>query len=68
MDQQDRERRRAEAAMRVAIKMQDVTLDARVEEVCRLADLLARSLLLAAGFHHHRGDWRKLRGEAEATE
>jgi len=60
-DRQEREQRRTEAARRAARKTQDAALDAQVDEVCGLADILARGVLLAAGFHHHHGQWRRCR-------
>jgi hypothetical protein len=65
LDRQERERQRAEAARMVIRKAEDAALDTQVDEVCRLADLLARGLLLAAGLHQHHGEWRKRRGEAK---
>jgi hypothetical protein len=39
-------------------------LDAEVERLVELTDLVARAALLAAGFHQHkRGEWRKRRGQ-----
>ena len=67
-DRQERERKQADAARRVARKAQDAALDTQVDEVCRLADLLARSALLTAGFHHHHGQWRKRRENANESE
>jgi len=64
-DRQGGEQRRAEAARRAARMSQDAALDAQVGEVCRLADLLARGVLLAAGFHNHHGEWRKRRAKKE---
>ena len=64
-DRQDREWRRAEAARRAARISQDSALDAQMDEICGLADLLARGVLLAAGFHNHHGEWRKRRAKKE---
>jgi hypothetical protein len=68
LDRRERERKQAEAARRAARTALDASLDTQVDEVCRLADLLARGVLLAAGFHHHHGQWRKRRGKPEETE
>ncbi len=67
-DRQERERKRAEAAGRAARQAQDAALDAQIDEVCGLANLLARGVLLAAGFHHHHGQWRKRREKARESE
>jgi hypothetical protein len=51
-----REARRAERAELEA-------LDAPLNKLHELADLLARAALVVAGFHqHNRGEWRKKRG------
>jgi hypothetical protein len=44
-------------------------LDAPLDELNKLADLLARAALLAAGFRqHHRGEWRKPRARTDQAE
>jgi hypothetical protein len=65
LDQQEREIRRLEAEQKEAQRVQDAVLDAQVDEISELANLLARSLLLAAGFHHHHGEWRRNREKTE---
>jgi len=43
-------------------------LDAPLNELNDLADLLARAALLAAGFHQHkRGEWRKRRAQSNSS-
>jgi|SRR5262245_192104 len=43
-------------------------LDNQVAGLDRLADLLARAALLAAGYHqHHRGPWRRQRVPSNPT-
>jgi hypothetical protein len=37
-------------------------LDAVLLLLYAWADFLARAALVAAGFHHHKGEWRKRRG------
>src|SRR5262249_24740357 len=42
-------------------------LDAEVESLVELTDLVARAALLAAGLHQHkRGEWRRRRGQNDA--
>jgi hypothetical protein len=66
LDRQERKKRQAEAAQWRERKAQDAALEAQLDEVCRLADLLAETVLLAAGYHrHHHGQWRKRRGKAK---
>ena len=65
-DRGAREERQAEAARWHERKAQDAALEAKLDEACRLADLLAEAVLLAAGYHrHHHGEWRKRRGKAK---
>jgi hypothetical protein len=66
LDRLAREDRQAEAARWRECKAEDEALDAQVDEVCRLSDLLTQAVLLAAGYHrHHYGEWRKRRGKAK---
>ena len=64
LDEHDREQRaavrRAEAAERAEIAV----ATAAVAEVDDLGEALARLALVGAGYHrHHRGAWRKRRGQ-----
>ena len=65
IDLQERRIRMAEADQKRARKAEEVALDDLVDEVARTADLLARGVLLAAGYHDHRGEWRKARGRTK---
>lgn len=65
LDRQEHEMRRLEAERKIARRAHDAALDAQVDEISELANLLARGLLLAAGFYHHRGEWRRSRGKKE---
>jgi hypothetical protein len=63
-DERDRERRRAEAAecKRVAAELR--ARDAEARAMYDAADLVARAVLVAAGYHRaKRGPWRKRRGK-----
>ena len=56
---QEREARRAAMAELAA-------LDAPLDDLAELTDLLARAVLAAAGYRqHHRGEWRKRRGRSK---
>jgi hypothetical protein len=56
---QEREARRAAMSELAA-------LDAPLDDLTELTDLLARAALAAAGYRqHHRGEWRKTREHAE---
>jgi hypothetical protein len=62
-DALDRRQREEEASAWRAECERLEALEEPVEELCEVADLLARATLLAAGYHqHHRGEWRKRRG------
>lgn len=54
------ERKRAAAARRRA-REQERALDAQVIEAADLARALARAVLLASGYHDHKGQWRRRR-------
>lgn len=64
-DDQERQRRQAEDACFRQRKARDRSLDAQIDELCRLADEAAHAVLLAAGYHNHKGQWRKRRGTKE---
>ena len=56
---QEREARRA-------VRGELAALDAPLDELAELTELLARAALAAAGYRrHHRGEWRKRRGHSE---
>jgi hypothetical protein len=65
----ERERReRGRAAWR-AKRAELEALDAPLDELNDLADLLARAALAAAGFRqHNRGEWRRRRGQRDETD
>jgi|SRR6516165_914907 hypothetical protein len=69
LDMIEREKREAERAGLRMERGELEALDARVKEMHRTADLLARAALVVAGFHqHHRGEWRKKRGDRQPAE
>jgi hypothetical protein len=60
MDARNRADREAEREARRAQRDELDALDAGVNELDELADLLARAALLAAGYRQHkRGEWRR---------
>ncbi len=62
-DEMDRDRREEERMAERGEREEMAALDAPVIELVELTELVARAVLLAAGFHqHHRGEWRKKRG------
>src|SRR5215471_17136347 len=65
-DMIEREKREAERAAQRMERAELEALDARVKEMDRTADQLARAALVVAGFRqHHRGEWRKKRGNRQ---
>ena len=62
VDEAIRTRRLAEREQERAVQAAARALEAKVEAVCGLADLVARAALLLAGFRQHqRGVWRRKR-------
>ena len=67
MDALQRLRRKEEAETRKAARREECerldALEAPVEELCKVVEVLTRAALLAAGYRmHNRGEWRKRRG------
>ncbi len=58
-DAKERAARRLEKETEREQRECDLALDDKVDELCELIDGLARGTLLAAGFHSHRGTWRR---------
>lgn len=56
-----RERREIERDSWRLEKYQIEVLEKSVAEVCQMAEIVARAAMVAAGFHLHRGEWRKRR-------
>ena len=57
---------RQEREARRSVREELAALDAPLDELAELTDLLARAALAAAGYRrHHRGEWRKRRGHSE---
>lgn len=67
-DALQRSQRAAEREARRVEKAELEALDARLDQLNDMADLLAHAALLIAGFRqHHRGEWRKKRGNHEES-
>jgi hypothetical protein len=60
-DRIDRERRAAEKARHRRELERLEALAAPVLELSEAAEILARAHLIAAGFHRHKGEWRRER-------
>jgi hypothetical protein len=57
---------RQEREARRAVREELAALDAPLDDLAEVTDLLARAALAAAGYRrHHRGEWRKRRGHSE---
>jgi hypothetical protein len=65
-DATERQQRQVEAARLRQQKATDQRLDTQIDDLCRLTDEAAHAVLLAAGYHNHKGQWRKRRGTKEA--
>ena len=62
MDELERQDRQAVADARREERARLDALDVKVVELDEFADLLARAVLINAGYHqHNRGEWRKRR-------
>jgi len=50
------------------IEMEEAdAFDETIGKVCQLADIVARAAMVAAGFYCHRGEWRRRRGQKQAS-
>jgi hypothetical protein len=62
MDAEERRLREEEKASRREERERLDALTAPGEELCEAAEVIARAVLLASGYHqHNRGEWRKKR-------
>jgi len=60
-DAQARQRRQAEREALRAEQAQVAVADAALADFRIMVDLLTQAVLLAAGFRHHKGEWRRRR-------
>jgi hypothetical protein len=64
LDALDREERAEKWAEEQAEQRRYFELEQQTARVCALTEALARAVLLASGYRrHHRGEWRKRRGQ-----
>ena len=64
-DERERDARLEEAEMVRRKRARVAEAEVPLDELCDLSDLMVRAMMLAAGYRqHHRGEWRKRRGEA----
>ena len=63
LDAMNREERQAELDARREVREAATMLD----EFCRLTTAAARAAIEAAGYHNHKGQWRKHRGRNERS-
>jgi hypothetical protein len=69
LDAQEREEKEMKRAELKALRAELDALDAPLNELHRQTELLTRVALILAGFHqHHRGEWRKRRGNRQPAE
>jgi hypothetical protein len=61
MDEIERERRNLERERWRLEKEEMEAFDDSVAKVCQMADVIAKAAMAAAGFHCHRGEWRRRR-------
>jgi hypothetical protein len=61
MDADRRARREAERAAWLEEKAHLEALEEQLESLCRLADLLSRAAIVAAGYHQYKRQWRRKR-------
>jgi hypothetical protein len=62
IDANERRAREVEQARRREQRAADEASEADIDEFCLLVEAVAHAELQAAGFHHHKGSWRKKRG------
>ena len=65
MDEIERKRRKWERECWRMEKEELEAFDASVAKVCQMADVIAKAAMVAAGFHRHRGEWRRRRVQKE---
>jgi hypothetical protein len=57
--------RRAAQSERARVELEEArTIASAGEELCEAADILAVAQLVAAGYHRHKGQWRRRRRRA----
>jgi hypothetical protein len=64
-DEHAREVRTIAAKEEAERRFETIALSAELDRICQLSDCLSRAVLLAAGYHEHRGNWRRRRGKTK---
>ena len=67
LDQADRERREAERRQTEQERSESAAQLDRLDQAVALVELLTRGVLLANGYHNHRGKWRRMRDGRHAN-
>lgn len=67
LDALERQRRESERASWWREKEEMEAFDAMVAKVSETADIIAEAVMIAAGFHCHRGEWRRRRVNQEQS-
>lgn len=65
LDEIERERRKQERERWRREKEEMESFDTSIEKICLAAEAVAEATMLAAGFHCHRGEWRRRRVQKE---
>lgn len=67
LDSSENAKKEAErVAFRREVELQNA-IDSRIDEVCRMTEMLMRAALIASGFHLHKGQWRRRRNGKEES-
>ena len=67
LDAIERERREYEREVWRIEREGIEAFDETIAKVCQMADIIAQAAMLAAGFHCHRGEWRRRRVQNERS-
>lgn len=65
LDENEQERRQLEREARRAEQEAQHAIDKQIDEVIGLARTLADAAMIEAGYHRHKGQWRRIRGSRD---
>lgn len=65
-DRLEREQRRAKAAVMKAARDSDRAQEEAMADYFKNVDAVLAEAFVAAGYHQHRGQWRRIRGTTES--